>query len=679
MDCKNSGSGAMTPATVGRRQAIGTLLLSGVGIGLGGCSDSGGNDGGIVTPAPTYTLTLSTNAVAPGQTGPIAQLSSNVAGTASFAKVSGPATLDIATSGAIALSVALVAGETLRFEASVRGSGGGSVTASFEIKAAVSLADIPPSSLFVAGAVAGSLIVALPIDTSWTPDSAADADKLRVDNGRLVVGNLVAAAGVITGTLRHGALSQPHRVRVLPALPLDNGAKVMAFGHSFVANAVQQVYLASQTETAGHQGQYLLGRGPLNWLAHGDGRFNTDVIPELAHPMFPPSSYYALSGAQQGKGGDTIRPGVEAPNPTDPGVAPGTLARSPYVLARAPDIIYLDIGLNDAFRGVALADLIKAYDEQIATLTMGGAWVVLQTLSWVINFAETPDDPRNAVIEGLNAWLLAQDGRPGVRVLDTLALDGPRSGIGAQADTMFIDKQVHPSNLLAAQRGDRLLTLLRTMVRPGERRDLDPLSDNLFPLAGLPGTGGTRGARVSGVVANGLVLGGGTGASTLTGTKASLSPGNEVQLVTVNPVADGIATHSALIRMTAPIPLSALNLRPGDWLHVLLPYQTDDWAGWDFFDPIGWGPVYLDTALYNGSNTSLFRASTGVSGRNRVGTLETKLWWPEGLAADSLRWNTNMLSLRWSSAAPGSGTVRIGSPILRRIADPRPAWNLPGG
>ena len=133
--------------------------------------------------------------------------------------------------------------------------------------------------------------------------------------------------------------------------------------------------------------------------------------------------------------------------------------------------------------------------------------MILQTLSWTSTLDDQPgvDDPAwPGILDVINRWILAQAGRNGVVLCNTLALDGPASGIAA---SMFVDG-LHPKPDLMAKRSDA-----------GETRSLDLLAAyNIFPPKGTPGIAGSK-TNVTGDVATGMRLVRGTGTSTYVASK----------------------------------------------------------------------------------------------------------------------------------------------------------------
>lgn len=468
--------------------------------------------------------------------------------------------------------------------------------------------------------------------------------------------------GVSVST-RYGKYPQRRNAVVpLPNLPLAPGAKVMGLGHSFIGLGTLQAYSAGQTATNGHTGFYENGRTVLSWIKAADGRFNIDMFAELSHPFFAPSSFAAFSGAMGGKSGDCLFPvpGLEAQ-------FPGTLARTNYALNQKPDIVYIDIGYNDIVRNRILTDILTDLDTQVERITRAGVYVILQTLSWTNTLNDDPvnDNPAwPSLLDGVNSWIVAQQGRRGVVLCNTLALDGPTSGIPA---SMFVDG-LHPKPALMALRADVLLPILQGMVSAGETRSLDPLSAyNIFPQKGTPGTTGTK-TNVTGNVSTGMRLVRGTGTSTYTASKEVVASGNEKQVVTVTPVDDGLPVHTVTHGTPTYVGLTALGLVAGDWLEIEIPVELNDWVGWDYLDSSIRGPVQIGNAVTvtgGGWTTGNY-----VGGRGRSLICGSKLWLPTGLTMTNIRLD-NLVVLRHLCNTGGTGVAKIGAPIIRKITSPR--------
>ncbi|GAA3099171.1 hypothetical protein GCM10010520_50740 [Rhizobium viscosum] len=368
-----------------------------------------------------------------------------------------------------------------------------------------------------------------------------------------------------------------------------------------------------------------------------------------------------------GKSGDCLNPvaGSEAQ-------FPGTLARTAYALSQMPQVIYIDIGYNDIVRNRTLAAILADLDTQVQRIVDAGVYVILQTLSWTSTFTDDPvnDDPAwPGVLDGINTWILAQEGRDGVELCNTLALDGPASGI---SPTEFVDG-LHEKPSLMAKRADILLPILQSMVSAGETRSLDPLNAyNIFSVKGTPGITGTK-TNVTGDVSTGMRLVRGTGTSTYVGSKEVVAAGNEKQVITITPVDDALAFHSVTYGTPANVSLATLGLAAGDWIEIQIPVELNDWAGWDYLDGSIRGPVQIgNTVTVTGGG---WTTGNYIGGRNRSLICGSKLWLPTGLTMTNIRLD-NLLILRHLCNTGGTGIAKIGAPIIRKFSSPRPAWGL---
>ncbi len=468
-----------------------------------------------------------------------------------------------------------------------------------------------------------------------------------------------------------------------PALPLAGNTRVCGLGHSFIQRGS---YSGSGT---GAHGEDYLARGVLDQVRTQDGRFNLDIfaVDGTALGWSGQRNTNSLSGAMQGIGGDHLYA---------IGSSPGTINRSRYVLSRGCQIVYLDIGTNDINSGVggpygsdnSAASVIAALDRQISILTSHGVWVVVQTISYRFDYySADPADPRLATIDRVNAWIKDQAGRTGVKICDTTAIDGTAdalpvydAGSTYAADKLIAGDGIHPLQALAHARAQVLLPILQSMVTAGDPRNLDPLSGNLLPNKGWPGTAGTFGSngRITGQMATGWKATMQTGTSTAVASKHEISAGNEWQVFTVTPVADGTALHEILLT-GADLTNANIGLVDGDWYEVYLPYQMDGWAGWQFNSNTGAGSVQLLNELYTGLSQGALayecNDKAGYGGTS--GVLACKVYIKPGLSIGRIRYSSRPIQIYFRSDVGGIGMIGIGSPIIRKISDPRAVWNLP--
>jgi hypothetical protein len=119
--------------------------------------------------------------------------------------------------------------------------------------------------------------------------------------------------------------------------------------------------------------------------------------------------------------------------------------------------------------------------------------------------------------------------------------------------------------------------------------------------------------------------------------------------------------------------LASLGLAAGDWIEIEIPVELNDWAGWDYQDTSIRGPILIDhNVTVTGGG---WKAGNSVVGRNMSVISSAKLWLPPGLTMTNIRLD-NLVIIRHLSNVGGTGVVKIGAPIFRKIADPRVAWNL---
>jgi Lysophospholipase L1 and related esterases len=467
--------------------------------------------------------------------------------------------------------------------------------------------------------------------------------------------------------------------RTLPSLPLATGAKVMGVGHSFMGRGTYSRYLASQTATNGHQGTSETPQSYLYPIKYQDGRFNLDTFAQesIDMPWRMPVGGNAVTGSQQGLSGDHLI--YNSAN------IPGTINRSSYALARKPDIIVLDIGTNDISSGLSgtgdnsIAAIIAHLDRQISLFNNAGVWVVIKTAGWRFDWAAS--DARLASINTLNNWILKQSSRYGVKVWDTTAIDATASSTWGTGDTAIIGSDgVHPSSYGATVLANSLMPILQSMVTAGDDRNVDPLSGNLFPYAGLPGTSGGKATGITGNVATGFSVTRPVGTSTAVASKEVIAIGNEKQVLTITSVNDGTTLHQFRLTTTADISFTILGVAEGDWVQVLIPIELNGWDGWTWnASNTGGGPIWTQNEQYSAANALIWETNifTGNGGGGRTYLLDVKLPVKSTAGANRLRWTSRPITIQFRSNAGGIGVVKIGSPIMRKISDPRAAWSLP--
>lgn len=447
-----------------------------------------------------------------------------------------------------------------------------------------------------------------------------------------------------------------------PDLPLASGAKVLGFGHSFIQRAgwgilVNEIPRDMNASNA---------RGVLPWIRLWDQRFNLDVFIDPNNNL---GKNNFVSGAFQGVGGDHI---------VRDGHAPGTLPRTPYVIARAPDIVYLDIGTNDISGGVNAAELIALLDQQISMLIRSGIWVVVQTITDRKSWPE--GHPKQLVVTAVNDWLLSQDGRTGLRICDLT-----KSGFNYPAFdfTLFGGDVIHPNPKGARAIALTLLPILQEMVKPFDAVNPDQHSSgNMWPNFGLRGTEGSKtpGAVIGEVATDHRIIRV-AGDSIAHCSKEMSEQGHEKQVITFIPSGTKSENRVEQWRFCTSnsLDLSASGIVPGkDWLEALLFVEASSWIGWLSLElqiaVDGTQPYVARGGLINpdAKTQNLPLGDDGFSGWFRICRFQI----PEQINPKALRIDTRPFSIQFDRQATGSGTLKISQPVLRKASDPRSAWNI---
>ncbi|MBW9053470.1 SGNH/GDSL hydrolase family protein [Rhizobium mesosinicum] len=462
-----------------------------------------------------------------------------------------------------------------------------------------------------------------------------------------------------------------------PALPLSS-PKVMGFGHSFVLNGIQYLYNASNTATNGASGVLTSGRGVLSLVEGLDGgRYNLDIFAEFSN--IPPG--FSIAGGQ-GYGGRQIARGGAGLKIWGAGITIDLNTVVDYLFARAPDIVVIDIGINDliyAFtNGGTIEDVCSLYAAIVRRIRDRGIWCVLMTVTWSDTTAFPASNPTCvAWKQQLNDLILSLDGESGIRVCNTLSIDGQATSIGSNPSNFF-DTNLHPSDKLNIRRAEVLIPILQSMTTVIERRSLDELTGNLLPNPGLTGITGTKtGTATTGDVATGMSFAGPNtgGTSSVVLSKEVISGSSEKQVISITNGAPGGTTSTAQLRVSTAATLAGLGLVAGDRLRWYASIELDDWAGWDF-DGQADGPVKIQLPLNNGS-TLVYQGSNAASVRNRTLILTGILEIPQGLTVDGLRWNSTFITIRWNTNVAGTGVAKISKlKVVKMGENPRAPWNL---
>lgn len=565
---------------------------------------------------------------------------------------------------------------------------------SFDLARAGSPIEIVLSADFVdAGAppstIVGNLTVPLS-DLNWTYSLLNDADgRFAISGSNLVVGStpitrggpplsitIEATAG--TETLRKTipiSVSKP-----LPALPLPSGAKVAFLGDSYV----QRGGYSRMQPVSGNlvpAGGAIYARGLWGQLASLDQRYKIEMFDGDPRPYIAESASDSLmNGAIHGLGGDRVN-GISADRP-------GFLGRLDACLSVDPAIIVVETpGGNNVSDGTGVNAIISHLDTLAKRIRIAGVPAVFVTMPFFVSKSY-----RHDIIEAVNNWLRAQvaAGRSGFYLADADALEGQGK---IPQDIGWLTDGVHRGPQAACRVAREVLQpVLSTLVSAGSFFDKSPLSNNLLPAKGLPGTAGTKSVSagavsdITGSVATRMEVRRTAGTSRIACSKEVIETGDEYQVVTITPVNDGAAYHSLTLRdnnnngAAADLALSALGVDVNnDWgLEWIWQVELDGWDGWKVLpssaSPAGFSVLaYDNVAFTNTANSASFGAGVFVMRhlmrfRQAQGRIPTNL----RIAKFGTPW-----TLTWRSDVSGTGVAKMRSPVIRRLtSNPMVDWNL---
>ncbi len=463
--------------------------------------------------------------------------------------------------------------------------------------------------------------------------------------------------------------AMPSIRRDLPSLPLKVGAKVMGLGHSFVANSGYTViYPGNPTPRIDIVTANWLGTiGPLRNV---DNRFNLDCWYD---PTVPTKAAVTgrMAGAIAGRGGEHI---------------PQTLARLPWYIERAPDIVVLDIGTNDvASDKITLEDAIARYEALLKPLRDAGIWVVCMLPVDRIGHsvgAWPASDPRHVLSNGLADYIVSVDGRDGVKVVDDREVLSKAIAEGIA----ITEDDVHLNTVGQWLRYSVLLPILRKMVTEGDFYSRDVTLANLSPLGGFLGEKGKR-FGVEGVVADSLVATRGGGQTDkITGSKEIVSDGLERQIFTIDPTDNANDSRVCTLTLSWPdMDLEKLGLSVGDWVEAGFDYElseSNDWLGLEFSLEANSRPAICRYAAVGGMVVRLNATQNGprltapLSGRATIPRFRLLGSDDVAVPADYFRSSLRPIRLHWNKDSSDTLVAKFSPIIIRKSTDPRPAWNL---
>jgi lysophospholipase L1-like esterase len=455
----------------------------------------------------------------------------------------------------------------------------------------------------------------------------------------------------------------------LPKLPLPVGAKVIGLGDSTVR----------ANHAAPAEGQISsYGIGQLVWARALDPRFIFDTW-AVAHD---PVGDRGFDGANQGLDGDhtvAVRGGV-----------PGVLSRIPYVLARNPAIVYLQVGTNDINSHESASSIERNLDRILRQLRAGNVWVLLSTI-WPRSTAGVAPwpagDPRWRTRKDVNEWINSQRGREGVRIVDANQSLTDMSAPSGEEEwrTGYSSDGVHPGPAAAYHAALAIDTVLAEMISSGSTFATDPRLANLIPDGSLAGSAGVRTSGISGAMASNWSAalttsdGGPVAHSTVEGSKEVIEEGLEKQVFLIRPANDAGASPYLILDWTyAPdIRLDHTALSGDDWIQAALHVDVSAWDGW----------IDISMTLLLGDDGKMMLREDAMRPFDRSLQRWPASGWDGWLVSDPIRIpaRTSINRIQTSRAfaavafrntAQGTGTVKFSRPIIRKVPDPRREWNL---
>ena len=447
----------------------------------------------------------------------------------------------------------------------------------------------------------------------------------------------------------------------LPQLPLASGAKVLALGDSMVR---------INHRTLGTTAVSTMGIGQLVWARALDPRFRFETWADPHDAV----DHRGFNGANQGVDGDhtvAVRGGV-----------PGVLSRVPYALAQEPAIVYLQVGTNDINSHDGAAQVEAHLDEILRKLRAGNVWVLLSTI-WprVTSGGVAPwpaRDPRWSTRQAVNAWIAAQAGRDGVRIVDAnprLVNRGVPSGEEEWLPGYSSDG-VHPAPPAAYQAALAINSVLSEMMAPGTIFDSDPRTANLIDGT-LGGTNGTAGNGVTGVIADNwtaTVNSGysGIAASSKVEARKEAANGLDKQVFAIMPVDDASPDSHHGLEFTFDPEISLAEVAKGDWIQAAMHVEVSAWDAW-----VG---ISLELQLREGWQA---RSRAGVMlPYDRLAQRWPSAAWKGWLTSepvliqpgsniDTIRTSISFARIEFLKGASGTGTVKLSRPIVRKVPDPQ--------
>lgn len=538
-----------------------------------------------------------------------------------------------------------------------------------EPRATISLSSLS----FDDGQAAGTALATMAVGMPWTYTLIDDAGgRFALSGSNVVAGQTpLDALTRPTETITIAATDGKRTVRrtytivvrkALPALPLAAGAKVMGFGHSFIgrsgygiaSGAPTTPYTRVDVSTAGWVGD-------LGSLRAFDRRFNLDTWFDVTSPFGVASpSQGALAGSIAGVGGWKLA---------------DLLGCIDYVIARRPQIIILDIITNDINSRVGDLAYLKA-QYQVVLDKLRGAGILVLALMPVVRTDWPVGDDRHATQAAFGDWL-ATLGGDGLYVID----DRADLAAAITAGKKVSEDGVHMTAAGHLIRTGKMLPVLRSLVSPGDWRPADYATGNLAPFSGgftttTPGNkSGVTGTMATGLNATRL-------ANAQDAIVASVVDGKQVLEIT--PATNANTSRVSSVTLTfADINFAAKGISVGDWIEAGFDLElsaSDAWISAAMQLEANGGTYYVALGGIGGRLNELnpgpdFSAA-GFSGRVTIAPFQVLGAGVIANPASYFRTSLRPITLSWLKTAPSPLTAKISPIWVRKVTDPRPAWNL---
>jgi len=406
-------------------------------------------------------------------------------------------------------------------------------------------------------------------------------------------------------------------------------------------------------------------RGAMTWVKTLFPAYNDDVWhhPEDArHRRF-------LRGSNNGVAGDHLT--FLTPE------NPGTLRRwAEEVAPMRPDVVLLSVGTNDINSYLPASMIQDNLRRQIGEITDTGAIVIVTTIrprgavgrsAWA-----TPDqasDVRYATRRRVNDWIRARHGGR-VLVADVnVYLEDPRSRGGAGGDWLpevAPADGVHPGPAAAWAEAQALLPILRTLIRADNVYGTDPTDPgNLLPNGAFAGTSGMVGWGAKGHCATGWSISRQSGDAWVEAYTV-VEDGITKQVLEITP---GYHDTTFVLR-TEPALLPLTDVAVGDWLRFHLAQEVSAHAGW-----LAYSPRLL--LAREDRSWSMIAGALETGPGERLPDVAWSGWpatHPVRRGPEDVAVSCSVL-IKVAGGVPGRPVLRFSRAQLRRVPDPRRAWN----